>query len=104
MQKLPTHRHKTTGHIVFWREDLPYKNRYELLPKDYWEKVNKEARISGEVAAIKAEAAKRILAKWPIYKQLNAMSEPDADWVKQMRKEIKAIRDWSNKAEAKLAK
>jgi hypothetical protein len=54
------------------------------------------------VASIKAEAERRILAKWPVYKQLNATHEPDADWVKQMRKEIKAIRDWSNREEGKL--
>ncbi len=102
MTDRPTHRHKATGDIVFWGEHLD-PDEHERLPDGYLEKEHRETRLKSEIAGIKAEAERRILAKWPIHKQLNAMHEPYAEWVVAMRREIKAIRDWSNREEEKLA-
>ena len=102
MVGLPTHRHKKTGDIVFWGDHLDPK-QHEPLPSGHWNSAEvRNARVAGRVAGIKAEAERRILAKWPIYKQLNAMHEPDAAWVATMRAEIKVIRDWSNEEELNL--
>lgn len=101
MTDLPTHRHKKSGDVVFWRADMPHKSRYEKLPRGYWEARINEETLAAKIRDIKLEAARRILARWPVHKQLNAIHEPDAPWVATMREEIKAIRAWSDKEEAK---
>lgn len=102
MQPLPTHRHKKTGDIVFWGDHLDPK-QHEKLPAGFWDsEEQREARLAGAVAGLKADAERDILAKWPIYKQLNAIHEPDAPWIPQMRAEIKSIRDRSNVKEQRL--
>lgn len=102
MTDRPTHRHKKTGDIVFWGAHLDPR-KYEPLPDEHWDGEEiVAARIAGEVINIKAEAERRILAKWPIHKQLNALHETDAAWVATMRADIRAIRDWSNDEKAKL--
>ena len=102
MNEFPTHRHKATGDIVFWGDHLVPED-HELLPEDHWfsEEIRRN-KIAGDIVGVKEEAKRRILAKWPIYKQLNAAHEPDEPWVAKMRSEIKAIRDWSNQEERRL--
>lgn len=52
---------------------------------------------SARIAVIKAEAHRRIVEKYPMWKQINAMLSGGDD---QMIEEIKAIRDASDMLEA----
>lgn len=59
-----------------------------------------EARL---VAAIKAEAGRRIEAIAPLWRQINDLNDPGAPGAAERATAITAIRAWSNDAEALLA-
>lgn len=102
MSDLPMWRHKKSGDIVFAEARDPRKT-YVRLPSDYWKKEYAKQGKATKIRDIKAEAARRILNAWPLYKQLNALHNPDEPWAAVMRADILKIRKWSNDAEAKLA-
>lgn len=55
------------------------------------------------IASIKAEAARRIEAIAPLWRQINDLAEPQAVGAAERRAAIDEIRAWSNQAEAMLA-
>lgn len=57
-------------------------------------------RISVTADMVKAEAERRILAQWPISKQLNVLREGDLEAVANMSAAIDAMRAASNRLEA----
>ena len=92
MNNFPTHRHITTGDIVF-PEGYPTKE-LELLEETYWpDRLNSNEVRQGKINGFKAEASRRILEKYPAWKQANGALEPDEPWVGDMRKFIKSVRD-----------
>lgn len=99
----PTHRHKATGDIAFFDPATDNPDDFELLPDDHWDTPEmREARIRGEIVGIKEEAARRILKRYPDWKQRNAALFPDEPWVAEMRAFIRDVRAWSNDEESGL--
>lgn len=89
----PSFRHLPTGTIVFADGYDPAD--LQALPADYWDEQDK----ADQIAAIKADAARRILEVAPLWRQLNDMRErtPEGD---ARLAAIDAIRAQSNKDEA----
>jgi hypothetical protein len=99
MDGFPTHRHRETGDVVF--PDGFEPDEIEALPGDYWStRIATEAR-AGEIAGIKAEAARRIAAlRFPLSSQINALREGRGDDPRFAA--IDDIRKWSNEKEEKV--
>ncbi len=96
LPKNPTHRHKLTGALVF---PAGYRrNAIEPLPDGYWDQHERTTRV----AAIKAEAARKIEDVAPLWRQINDLTNPNASGAAERRQQIEAIRAWSNAEEEKL--
>lgn len=55
------------------------------------------------LSEIKSEAARRIEAIAPMWRQINDLHEPDTPGAVQRRKALNVVRAWSNKLEASAA-
>jgi hypothetical protein len=60
------------------------------------------AQNAAAIAEIKASAQRQILEIAPLWKQANALRDPDADWAVELWKQVDAIRAQSNDDERKL--
>jgi hypothetical protein len=108
MTEIPTHRHITSGHIVFWQDHLD-PAEYELLPDDHWGSPEMRAhKLQGEINGIKMKAERDILAVAPLWRQVNDLAalidpaNPDHSAARRRRAEIDDIRRLSNEREQAL--
>lgn len=94
----PTHIDTLTGSVVF--PEGHDAAQLMPLPADYWAKHDCDFAI----AAIKAEAERRILEVAPIWRQLNDLADPTSPGAILRRAQINEIRAWSNAAEHDVQK
>lgn len=94
MSARPSHRHRPSGALVFPRG---YRRRdLEPLPAGFWLGEDR-AQLAG---AIKAEAARRIEAIAPAWRQMNDLREPSPEGAARFAA-IDEVRTWSNALEAR---
>jgi hypothetical protein len=96
MTDRPTHWHEASQSAVY-PQGYP-EEELTLLADDFWVAPDR----AEAVRKIKAEASRRILERYPQWKQINAAFDLDAPWVAEMRDFINEVRGWSNNEEAKL--
>lgn len=76
------------GETIAWADGKITFDRAKVLP--------------GLIATVKAEAARRIEAVAPLWRQINDLAEPDAAGAAERRAFVKAVRAYSNQAETAL--
>ena len=102
MNNFPTHRHKSTGNIVF--PDGFRANQIEPLPDDYWPARCEDESRAAAINTIREEASARILEVASIERQINDLANPDELGAKERRAAIDAIRAESNTAQDAVKK
>ncbi|HOT31911.1 MAG TPA: hypothetical protein PLQ61_06905 [Bacteroidales bacterium] len=81
-----------------------YKYKYvdgQIIEKTEEELYTAEERKADKIKAIKAEAERKILEKYPYYKQINLIAEMDSKKDTKEKKQemvdfINSVRNWSN--------
>lgn len=113
---------RKTGGFTIHFDDPQKHHRDELRGAKVWRLDREPDLINGEtidyetgsvtfsldgirgplVAEIKAEAARRIEAFAPLWRQMNDLTQPDAPGAAERRRKINVLRDWSNDLESQL--
>ena len=95
-------------YVEFYYVIIIYLNKYkykyidgQIIEKTEEELYTPEEKKVDKIKTIKAEAERKILEKYPLYKQINLIAEMDSKKdTKEKKKEmidfINSVRNWSN--------